>query len=65
MNHAHILYMNIPGIMVGHVSPEAHVGGPIAVVRNGDMITIDVQQKILNLVLESLSQNIFCKVSKM
>ena len=48
------------------MSPEAHVGGPIAVVRNGDVITIDVQQKIINLVLESLyTTNIFCKVSKM
>ena len=59
MNHAYILYMNCPGIMVGHVSPEAHVGGSIAVVRNGDVITIDVQQKILNLVLESLSPKYF------
>eukprot|EP01097_Dermamoeba_algensis_P009334 TRINITY_DN6550_c0_g1_i1.p1 TRINITY_DN6550_c0_g1~~TRINITY_DN6550_c0_g1_i1.p1 ORF type:complete len:549 (-),score=120.35 TRINITY_DN6550_c0_g1_i1:72-1718(-) len=33
------------GIMVGHVTPEAYDGGPIAFVRNGDMITIDVKTK--------------------
>jgi dihydroxy-acid dehydratase len=30
------------GLMVGHVAPEAYVGGPIAAVREGDTITIDV-----------------------
>ena len=30
------------GLMVGHVAPEAFVGGPIAVLRDGDMLTIDV-----------------------
>jgi dihydroxy-acid dehydratase len=30
------------GLMVGHVAPEAACGGPIAVVRDGDVITIDV-----------------------
>jgi dihydroxy-acid dehydratase len=30
------------GLMVGHVSPEAFRGGPLAAVENGDMITIDV-----------------------
>ncbi len=29
------------GVMIGHVSPEAQVGGPIAIVKNGDMISID------------------------
>ncbi|GJM79129.1 dihydroxy-acid dehydratase [Paenibacillus sp. HMSSN-139] len=29
------------GFVVGHVSPEAQVGGPIALLRNGDLITID------------------------
>lgn len=29
------------GFMVGHVAPEAYVGGPIALVRNGDAITIN------------------------
>ncbi len=30
------------GLMVGHVSPEAAVGGPIAILRDGDIISIDV-----------------------
>jgi dihydroxy-acid dehydratase len=29
---------------VGHVTPEAQEGGPIALVRNGDMITIDAEK---------------------
>jgi dihydroxy-acid dehydratase len=30
------------GLMVGHVAPEAARGGPLAVVRDGDRITIDI-----------------------
>ncbi|MBI5389512.1 dihydroxy-acid dehydratase [Candidatus Woesearchaeota archaeon] len=37
------------GIMIGHISPEAQVGGPIAVVKEGDQIGIDVSRKILTL----------------
>jgi dihydroxy-acid dehydratase len=37
------------GMMVGHVSPEAAVGGPLALVRNGDAITIDASLGRLNL----------------
>jgi dihydroxy-acid dehydratase len=33
------------GFMVGHVAPEAQVGGPIAFVRDGDQITIDVEAR--------------------
>ena len=33
------------GLMVGHVAPEATVGGPIAVVQNGDMITVDAENR--------------------
>jgi dihydroxy-acid dehydratase len=35
------------GLMAGHVSPEAALGGPIAAVRDGDMIRFDVKQRIL------------------
>ena len=31
------------GFIVGHVCPEAQVGGPIALIENGDMITIDAE----------------------
>ena len=36
------------GLMVGHVAPEAVKGGPIAAVRNGDMITLDIDDRSLN-----------------
>jgi dihydroxy-acid dehydratase len=35
------------GFMVGHVAPEAHVGGPIALLRDGDPITLDVEARQL------------------
>ncbi|HLM34338.1 MAG TPA: dihydroxy-acid dehydratase [Gaiellaceae bacterium] len=37
------------GLMVGHVSPEAARGGPLAVVRDGDSITIDIDARRLSL----------------
>lgn len=37
------------GMVVGHVSPEAAVGGPIALVHEGDSITIDVEEGLLQL----------------
>ncbi len=40
------------GLMVGHVSPEAAVGGPIAALRNGDTITIDVPSSRINVELD-------------
>ncbi len=35
------------GLMAGHVSPEAALGGPIAAVRDGDIIRFDVNQRVL------------------
>jgi dihydroxy-acid dehydratase len=37
------------GFVVGHVTPEAYVGGPIAFVKNGDPITIDAEKRELSL----------------
>ncbi|MEM7395711.1 MAG: dihydroxy-acid dehydratase, partial [Verrucomicrobiota bacterium] len=37
------------GFVVGHITPEAHVGGPIAIIKNGDRITIDARKRELNL----------------
>jgi dihydroxy-acid dehydratase len=37
------------GLMIGHVAPEAALGGPIAAVREGDTITIDVDRRALDL----------------
>ncbi|NOY83250.1 MAG: dihydroxy-acid dehydratase, partial [Nitrospirae bacterium] len=36
------------GLMAGHVSPEAAVGGPIAGVKNGDIITFDIEKRTLS-----------------
>jgi dihydroxy-acid dehydratase len=37
------------GFVVGHITPEAHVGGPLAIVKNGDPITIDAETRALTL----------------
>ena len=36
------------GFVVGHVTPEAYVGGPIALLKNGDEITIDAAKREMN-----------------
>jgi len=37
------------GLMIGHVAPEAQDGGPIALVRDGDTITIDTEKRTIDL----------------
>ena len=37
------------GFVVGHITPEAQVGGPLAIIKNGDPITIDADSRQLNL----------------
>jgi dihydroxy-acid dehydratase len=39
------------GFMIGHVSPEAMVGGPISLVKDGDLINIDVKKGIIDLLI--------------
>jgi len=39
------------GAAIGHISPEAAEGGPIAVIREGDRIEINIPEKKLNLLL--------------
>ena len=41
------------GLMAGHVAPEAAIGGPIAIVKNGDMIAMDVQKRRLDVELSA------------
>ena len=41
------------GLMAGHVSPEAALGGPIAAVRDGDMIRFDVKERVLEVELSA------------
>jgi dihydroxy-acid dehydratase len=41
------------GIMIGHIAPEAHVGGNLALVEENDMITIDLEREELNVNLSA------------
>ena len=40
------------GFIIGHVVPEAQEGGPIALIQDGDIITIDAEQRILDVDVE-------------
>ena len=51
--HSHTL-----GIMIGHVTPEAFDGGPIALVKDGDIITVDAPHRTLSVVSFS---PVFCR----
>src|SRR5438128_3497310 len=37
------------GFVVGHITPEAFAGGPIALIKNGDVITIDAEKREITL----------------
>jgi dihydroxy-acid dehydratase len=41
------------GLMIGHVAPEAALGGPIALVEEGDTVTIDVDRRTLDLEVDA------------
>jgi len=41
------------GFVVGHVSPEAGVGGPLALIKNGDRITIDAERRTIDVALSA------------
>jgi dihydroxy-acid dehydratase len=41
------------GFVVGHISPEAAVGGPIALLRNGDLLTIDATKRTIDVELSA------------
>jgi dihydroxy-acid dehydratase len=41
------------GFVVGHITPEAFNGGPLALVRNGDAITIDARARTLTLAISA------------
>jgi dihydroxy-acid dehydratase len=40
------------GFMIGHVAPEAALGGPIALIRDGDEIVIDVDRRRIDVTAE-------------
>ena len=37
------------GFIIGHITPEAQEGGPIALVQNGDVVTIDASQRLIEM----------------
>lgn len=45
------------GLMIGHVSPEAAKGGPIALVQDGDPIHIDVAKRTINVLPEVIDRS--------
>ena len=49
------------GLVIGHVAPEAYVGGPIGLIRNGDVVSIDAEKKTLNV---EISEEEFAKRRK-
>lgn len=50
------------GFMVGHVSPEAALGGPLAKLREGDIVTIDTASRTMN-VDADLSQRVAARIA--
>ena len=45
------------GFVVGHVTPEAYIGGPIALIKDDDIITIDAENNVLQLHLSDAELN--------
>jgi dihydroxy-acid dehydratase len=41
------------GLVVGHVAPEAAVGGPIGLLKNGDVVTIDAEKRLISVDLSA------------
>ena len=50
-DHRRTFFRRIRGASIGHVSPEAAVGGPIALVEEGDIISIDINNNSLNVLV--------------
>ena len=40
------------GPMIGHVAPEAAVGGPIGLIQDGDIVVMDVEKRILSVEID-------------
>ena len=45
------------GFVIGHISPEAYVGGPIALIKNGDEISIDAKKQEIQLKISQQEMN--------
>jgi len=44
------------GFIIGHIVPEARLGGPIALVKDGDSIVIDSEQRVINWLVDETEQ---------
>lgn len=44
------------GISIGHVVPEARLGGPIALVKDGDRIVVDSENRVINWLVDEKEQ---------
>ncbi|KAK3081439.1 dihydroxy-acid dehydratase ilv3, partial [Teratosphaeriaceae sp. CCFEE 6253] len=44
------------GFLIGHVTPEAQAGGPIGLVRDGDTICIDADNRVIDITDQSLEE---------
>lgn len=42
------------GFLIGHIVPEAAVGGPIALAKDGDLITIDAEKRVMDLEVDEV-----------
>jgi len=51
------------GLCIGHISPEAAAGGPIAIIKNGDILKIDAEKRTLDVELQA--QEIKKRLSKL
>ena len=45
------------GFVVGHITPEAYNGGPLAIVKNGDIISIDAKENRLDIKIDQEELN--------
>ncbi|MEL0172841.1 MAG: dihydroxy-acid dehydratase, partial [Gammaproteobacteria bacterium] len=52
------------GFVVGHISPEAAIGGPLHIVKNGDLIEICSKKKEINLLISKKDMSARMKSSK-
>ena len=50
--HDQFVYKGSHGFVAGHVSPEAAVGGPIALIEDGDVITFDAEKRRIDISID-------------
>jgi dihydroxy-acid dehydratase len=51
-----LIYLIKSGFIIGHITPEAQVGGPIALIQSGDTIVIDAEKNRIDVISVSQSE---------